>query len=366
MSLYKRGRKWWTMFVEDRTLYRKPLKAKTQREAKKQERDVIDAARAGSLTAVSKGPKKLFAAVDSYLDHQRGRGISARTPELESERLNVVKAHFKDVPLSAITASAIEAYQRVRKDAGISNRTVNMDVTALRRVLQRAGRWRALAQLVKRLPDHGSMIGQALTGEQQKILLKAAASNPEWAHMHCAAVVALNTTMRRVEVTNLRRKDVDLFSKTVTVRRSKTESGQRRIPLNPQALKALAQMIERADTLGFRLPDHYLWFACQWNKFDPTKPMQKWDTAWRAIRKRANLPGLRFHDLRHTAITELAEMGVPDSVLKAIAGHITQRMLEHYSHIRMNAKRQALDALDAFRAEDVLRSLPHADAQKVQ
>ncbi len=66
-----------------------------------------------------------------------------------------------------------------------------------------------------------------------------------------------------------------------------------------------------------------------------------------------------------TAITELAEMGVPDSVLKAIAGHITQRMLEHYSHIRMNAKRQALDGLEAFRAEDVLRSLPHTGAEKV-
>ena len=47
--------------------------------------------------------------------------------------------------------------------------------------------------------------------------------------------------------------------------------------------------------------------------------------------------------------------------MKSIAGHITQRMLEHYSHIRMTAKRQALDGLDVFRAEEVLRSLPQAD-----
>ena len=59
-------------------------------------------------------------------------------------------------------------------------------------------------------------------------------------------------------------------------------------------------------------------------------------------------------------------MGVPDSVLKSIAGHITQKMLDHYSHIRMNAKRQALDGLDAFRADEVLRSLPHANAETVQ
>jgi hypothetical protein len=63
----------------------------------------------------------------------------------------------------------------------------------------------------------------------------------------------------------------------------------------------------------------------------------------------AGLPGLRFHDLRHTVITELAEMGVADHVLESISGHLTRRMLEHYSHIRIDAKRQALDALDAAR-----------------
>ena len=83
--------------------------------------------------------------------------------------------------------------------------------------------------------------------------------------------------------------------------------------------------------------------------YDPTKPMLKWDTAWRALRDGAGLHGLRFHDLRHTVITELAEMGVADHVLESISGHLSRRMLEHYSHIRIDAKRQALDALDAAR-----------------
>ena len=63
-------------------------------------------------------------------------------------------------------------------------------------------------------------------------------------------------------------------------------------------------------------------------------------------RDAAGLKGLRFHDLRHTIITELAEMGVADHVLESISGHLSRRMLEHYSHIRIDAKRQALDALD--------------------
>jgi integrase len=77
--------------------------------------------------------------------------------------------------------------------------------------------------------------------------------------------------------------------------------------------------------------------------------MLKWDTAWRALRDAAGLPGFRFHDLRHTVITELAEMGVADHVLESITGHLTRRMLEHCSHIRIDAKRQALDALDEQR-----------------
>jgi hypothetical protein len=80
------------------------------------------------------------------------------------------------------------------------------------------------------------------------------------------------------------------------------------------------------------------------------------DTAWRALCDAAGLQGLRFHDLRHTAITELAEMGVADHVLESITGHLSRRMLEHYSHIRIDAKRQALDALDVQRG----RVLPDA------
>ena len=58
---------------------------------------------------------------------------------------------------------------------------------------------------------------------------------------------------------------------------------------------------------------------------------------------------LSSDDLRHTVITELAEMGVADHVLESISGHLSRRMLEHYSHIRIDAKRQALDGLDNLR-----------------
>ena len=282
---------------------------------------------------------------------------SPRTIELEEERLSLVKRHFGDMPLSAITAGRIAEFQRTRHDAGIANRTINMDVGVLSRVLKSCGRyggrWRST---FGNLPERQRPVGRALTAEEQKRLFDAAASNPEWEHVYCAAIVAANTSMRPVEVKHLRRCDVDLVKKLLHVRRSKNETSHRVIPLNASALKALARMFERADMLGHTEPEHYLWPACQWGRFDPTKPMLKWDTAWRALRDAGGLHGLRFHDLRHTVITELAEMGVADHVLESITGHLSRRMLEHYSHIRIDAKRQALDALDELAATSAERA----------
>jgi integrase len=360
MSLWRRGGQYWTDFAVDGVRYRKPLRTSARNIAKQRERELIEVARRGKLAAGEIGARTLFKAIDAYFEGKKLR-CSARTIELEQERLSLVKKHFGDIRLAAITATRIADYQQVRHDAGISNRTINMDVGALLRVLKAAGRSRGLEGNVRALPERQSLIGRALTRDEQKRLFDAAASNPEWEHVYCAATLAANTSMRPVEVKHLRRRDVDLFKKILTVRRSKNESSHRVIPLNASAVRALSRMIERADQLGHTSPDHYLWPACQWGQIDATKPIQKWDTAWRALRTAAELPGLRFHDLRHTVITELAEMGVPDHVLESISGHLSRRMLEHYSHIRLKAKREALEALEVRRERFDLNTSP-ADA----
>jgi hypothetical protein len=53
-----------------------------------------------------------------------------------------------------------------------------------------------------------------------------------------------------------------------------------------------------------------------------------------------------FHDLRHPVVTRLLEAGEPDHVVESITEHLWRRMLEPYSHIRLNAKKSALDRLD--------------------
>lgn len=71
-------------------------------------------------------------------------------------------------------------------------------------------------------------------------------------------------------------------------------------------------------------------------------------TAWTTVRKKADVQG-RWHDNRHTLITELAESGAGDETIMAIAGHVSRQMLSRYSHIRTEAKRHALEDVLARR-----------------
>jgi integrase len=73
-------------------------------------------------------------------------------------------------------------------------------------------------------------------------------------------------------------------------------------------------------------------------------------TAWRTVRKTGQVKG-RWHDNRHTSITDLAESGADDQTIMDIAGHVSQAMLEHYSDIRMEAKRRAMQTIAGRRNE---------------
>ena len=143
----------------------------------------------------------------------------------------------------------------------------------------------------------------------------------------------------------MRWRDVDLIQRTLTVRHSKTEAGERVIPLNADAWSTILELWERAKAFGGTEPGHYVFPACESGRIDPTKSQKSWRTAWRHLTREAGLRGLRFHDLRHHAITELAESHASDQTIMSIAGHVSPRMLAHYSHVRLEAKRNALDAL---------------------
>jgi integrase len=385
VPVYKRGGVWWADFRVHGKRYREPTGKRNKNAAKTEERNLIQAAEQGHLRAKQEQPKSLFAAVDAYLADKKIRCMP-RTVELETERLSIVKQYFGDIRLTVITPDGIAQFQGDRQNGKVrtkdragrkvkaANRTVNMDVGALLRVLDFCGHLRRLKDRLKRihpLPEPEAMVGRALTVEEQDRLFEAAQSNSEWEHVYCAAVVAAHTSLCSVEVRRLRRRDVDLFNKKLSVPYGKNKHRLRVIPLLAPAIKALGRMIERLDTLGLTSPDHYLWCACKWNQLDATKPQSRWDSAWHALRDNAGLPGLRFHDLRHTIITELLESGAPDFVVEAITGQVSRKMLKHYGHIRQTEMLKALQGVEE-RREQKRRELRErsgdttADSERVQ
>jgi hypothetical protein len=73
----------------------------------------------------------------------------------------------------------------------------------------------------------------------------------------------------------------------------------------------------------------------------------------------------RWHDDRHTLVTELAESGADDEVIMSIAGHVSRAMLPRYSHVRMEAKRRALDKIAARQRAADEKCKAEAERQQV-
>jgi integrase len=175
-------------------------------------------------------------------------------------------------------------------------------------------------------------------------------SKREWQVVRLAQILSLNTTMRGCEIKGLRWRDIDLIGSKLVVRRATTKSdaGERMIPLNVTAMSAILELYRRAQLVGSE-PHHYVFPACENGKIDPARPQITWRTAWRQITRVVHCPacgelqkpgetcrkkecntdirschsplaGLRFHDLRHHAITELSESQASDQTIMSIAG----------------------------------------------
>src|SRR5580700_10446756 len=139
-----------------------------------------------------------------------------------------------------------------------------------------------------------------------------------------------------------------IYRRRLCVGDSKTEAGEgRTIPLNSALLEAMIDYAKwYTERFGTIRPEWYVFPFGKPRPQDPTRPMVTLKTSWNNVRKKACVSG-RWHDNRHTLITDLAESGAGDETIRDIAGHVSRQMLKHYSHIRMEAKRKALESIVA-------------------
>jgi integrase len=243
--------------------------------------------------------------------------------------------------------SVVATYQNDRLEEGAAPKTINEEVGFLLRILGEPGdviraRLRKKKMLKLRVRKN---LGKAYTEEEKRRMLEEAAKARS-PHIYLALTLALNAGMRDAEIKSLSWAQINFAKKYLTVGRSKTEGGEgRTIPLNSDLFAVLTDYVEwYAQKYGKIQQEWYVFPFGSPQPTDPTRHVTTLKTVWNSIRENAGIKG-RWHDNRHTLITELAESGAGDQTIMDIAGHVSKQMLKHYSHIRMEAKRNALEAI---------------------
>jgi integrase len=167
-----------------------------------------------------------------------------------------------------------------------------------------------VASIVK--PKENKSRDRILKEDERESLLRVLADQPQ---LRAIVLLAESTAMRRGELVSISWENVDLQKQVLFLPDSKT--GARYVPLSSQAVKVLEEVRgAKANGRVFNISDSYL------------------SHAFRDACKAAGLVDFRFHDLRHTAITRYAMMGLNVLELQAISGHRTLQMLSRYTHIQ--------------------------------
>lgn len=269
---------------------------------------------------------------------------------------------FGELILSEIHIGHFEEYQKQRSDgsggltkAGPSR--VNHDLNTLSQILARAGMWPAIAPYYKPLRLPRSKGCKTLTEEQERLLFQVAMTKPKWKVAYLCSLLTVNTTCNSKEIRFLRLMDVSLaplpaapYGTMQIVLGAKNETRDRVIPLNTIAATSIRELLKIALERGSVEPQHFLIAHRAPNGlqgWDPTRPVTSWRKAWNKLRAAAGFPEFQMHHLRHHTITKLLEQeNISERTVIEIAGHISAKMLNTYSHIRLKKKLEGLMALE--------------------
>jgi len=381
-GLMKRGETW-SYVVRVRDAKTGKMKSrwiggfKTQGEARRARNDARAAADKGTAVAASK------ITVREYLEQWlEGYASQVKPTTYVSYKLHVDKYIVPRIGaerLQQLTPMMVgQLYAVLQKQGGHDRhklkdgekpKVVPLSATTVRRV--RATLHKALADAVEqrlipynpadavRAPkverdadDAGEM--KAWTREELDTFLVSCASDrlyPMWR-------LAAWTGMRRGEVAGLVWRDVDLNAGTITVQRArvtvksaevreskpKTATGRRNVDLDEETRSALEawqdrQKAERKEWPG-EWPAHGLVFTLEDGSALHPDYLSRW---FHSLSKKAKLPEIRLHDLRHTHATLLLAAGVPVKVVSERLGHSTQAFtMTVYQHVLPGMQREAV------------------------
>lgn len=181
-----------------------------------------------------------------------------------------------------------------------------------------------------RQKDPNNRVERFLKPEETKRLQKAVQESENQMLQYIVALLLL-TGCRKRELLDGRWADVDLDGKVWRIPTSKTGK-PRHVPLSDDAI-AVFRQVPRFDACPYIVPNP--------KTLEPfTAFFNSWDTA----RRRAGLPDLRVHDLRHSAASNLVNSGQSLYIVAKVLGHTQTRTTERYAHLDRGV---LLDAVNA-------------------
>lgn len=317
---------------------------------------LAEVAEHGEPRAVAANPQTLGQYLDGlYYPHILATAKAGKATKAAIERQF---SHLRTKRMDRITAAVFDKFRAQRMLAGRKPATVNRDLDRIKAALGQAVKWgildknplagvhrvaRGIGKRVRYLSDaERAALDKALRAREAEAKAKRARFN-DWRvqrhmeplpaifgycdHFTPMVLLALNTGMRRGELTKVTWADVDFKAKVATVRAGYAKSGhERHIPLNRSALTVL------------RL----------WRRVHPAGrlfPVASVSTAWATLMKDAGIVDFRFHDCRHDFASRLAMADVSLNTIRELLGHGDLSMTLRYAHLAPAHKAAAVDLL---------------------
>lgn len=341
MGLYKRGSVWWMSFTHNGKQYRRS----TETEDKKLAARIFDKLK-GEI-AEEKWFERLEGEAITFNElmerYLREHSIVNKTHK-SYIRDKAIEKHlakaFGNLILTEITPKMIAEYKSKRRADGVSPRTINYELTFMSHAFNLAIKeW----ELVKDNPvarvrkeKVRNIMERWLTLEEEVKLL---AASPQW--LKDIIVFAINTGLRQGEIMALQWHQIDFHRKTITIYEQKNKCVDT-LPLNVTALNVLSNKVlagQASNDLVFANPLHkHIGSSVLIRAFH------------RAIKK-AEIPKLRFHDLRHTFATRLVQNGVDLFTVQKLGRWKNTSMVMRYAHHYSESLRAGIEVMDTLKPQ---------------
>lgn len=174
---------------------------------------------------------------------------------------------------------------------------------------------------IKKLKMNNGRNRRLQEGELDRI--QQAASEPKNPYVIPIVFFALETAMRRGGILSICHRDINYETRTLHIPITKN-GHSRTIPLTKRAVEVLKTVTTATQPQPFAISANALRLS------------------WERLLVRAGVSDLRFHDLRHEAISRFFEHGLSIPEVALISGHRSYAMLQRYTHLK---------------AEDIVRKL---------